>query len=369
MATITNSLSTNGIAVVLQSQGGALSIGTAANATVVTLGNVTGASAVNINTGTAGHTVTTTNGVFTVITGSGVIDLGQSATTGAINIGNSSAGALALASGANSTITITNASLGIQTGTGALNLNTAATANITTLGNVTGASAVNINTGTAGHTVTTTNGIITMVSGTGTVSISNDATNTTVNVATGAGAKLLTLGSASGASAVTINTGSAGITIPSFTTSGALVSTSSGLITDASASTSGFVLTSNGSGSAPSFQSAPASGFQWANTTGATQAMAVSTGYVSNDGATLVTFTLPATAAVGAEVAVLGSGSGLWTVAQNSGQTIHFNAVASTTGTGGSVSSTSQYDSITLICNVANTDWVAYQATGNLSVV
>ena len=369
MATLTNSLSTNNVAVVLQSNGGALGIATSAVATVLTLGNVIGASAVNINTGTAGHTVTTTNGVFTAITGSGVINLGASASTGAINVGNSSSGAMALASGAASTITITNASLGIQTGTGALNLNTVATANVTTLGNVSGASAVNINTGTAGHTLTTTNGIITMVSGTGTIAISNDATNTTVGIATGAGAKLLTLGSSNGASSVTINTGSAGITIPSFTTAGALVSTSSGLITDANASTSGFVLTSNGSGSAPSFQAAAASGFAWVNTTGATQAMAVTTGYVSNDTSTLVTFTLPAVAAVGAEVAVVGSGTGLWTVAQNSGQTIHFNAVDSTTGTGGSVSSTSRYDSMTLICNVANSDWVVYQATGNLSVV
>jgi len=368
MATITNSLSTNNVAVVLQSQGGALSIGTAPVATVVTLGNISGASAVNINTGTAGSTITTTNGVFTVITGSGIIDLGQSATTGAINIGNSLAGSLALASGGASTITITNQSLGIQTGTGNLNLNTAAAASIVTIGNVSGVSAVNINTGTAGHTMTTTNGIFTVVTGTGAISISGDAANTTIGIATGAAVKLLTLGSSSGASAVTINTGSAGITIPSFTTSGALVSTSAGLITDASASTAGFVLTSNGAGSAPSFQAAGASGFAWVNTTGAVQAMAVSTGYVSNDGATPVVFTLPAVAVVGAEVAVLGSGAGLWSIAQNAGQTIHFNAVDSTTGVTGSVSSTSRYDSITLICNVANSDWVAYLATGNLSV-
>ncbi len=481
MATITNSLSTNGVQVVLQSNGGALNIGTAADATVLTLGNITGATAVNINTGTAGHTVTTTNGVFSVLTG------------------------------------------------------------------------------------------------TGAVSISGDASNTTVGLATGAGVKLLTLGSTSGASSVTINTGSAGINIPSFTTSGALVSTSAGVITDATASTAGFILTSNGSGSAPSFQAnavtqgivtidgstgsvtgttvsiegtnsnivtagsgtaftialanspsvsgtvtagtgivattggltataggltvtagtvtitpfasfgalvtntsgvvtdaastagyvltgnsgsvptfqavsaigavvtvdgnsgsaSPASGiitisgsgpisssgsgstlaltttaanvinastgsatassnaftivgaggittsatgatvtitgsatgtFNWNNTTGATQAIAINNGYVSNDASTLVTFTLPATAAIGSQVAVVGSGSGLWTIAQNAGQTIHFNAVSSTTGVTGSVSSTSQYDSVTLICNIANSDWVVYQATGNLSV-
>ena len=204
--------------------------------------------------------------------------------------------------------------------------------------------------------------------GTGTISISGDATNTTVGLATGAGAKLLTLGSTSGASSVTINTGSAGITIPSFASYGVVGSTSAGLISDIAAGSSGTVLTSNGTGSLPTFQAVSA-GFAFVNTTGATQAMAVGTGYVSNDGASLVTFTLPSTAAVGSQVAVFGSGSGLWTVAQNSGQTIHFNAVSTTTGTGGSISSTSQYDSITLVCNIANTDWVVYQAAGNLSVV
>lgn len=131
---------------------------------------------------------------------------------------------------------------------------------------------------------------------------------------------------------------------------------------------SGYVLTSNGA-SAPSFQPASGGGFTWNNTTTGTQAMVVGNGYVDNGSGAPTVYTLPATAAVGSQVAVMGSGAGLWQIAQNSGQTIHFNAVDSTTGVGGSVSSTGQYDSITLICNVANTGWVAYLSTGNLSVV
>ncbi len=104
-------------------------------------------------------------------------------------------------------------------------------------------------------TATTLNNTITLDSGTAAVNISNDATNNSINIGTGTGAKLLTLGSATGASSVTINTGSAGLTVPSFSTSGALVCTSAGLVTDATANTAGFVLMSNGSGSAPSFQS------------------------------------------------------------------------------------------------------------------
>lgn len=109
--------------------------------------------------------------------------------------------------------------------------------------------------------------------------------------------------------------------------------------------------------------------FSWINVTTATQSMAVNKGYISNDGATLVTFTLPSTAAIGDMVAIQGSGTGLWTIAQNAGQTIHFNAVNSTAGAGGSVSSTSRYDSITLLCIAANTDFAFYSGAGNYTVV
>ena len=185
------------------------------------------------------------------------------------------------------------------------------------------------------------------------------------SITAGTGVIATTGGLTATAGGLTVTAGT--VTITPFASYGALVTNTSGVITDAAAP-AGYVLTGN-SGSVPTFQALPASPAFWNNVTGSTQAMAVGLGYISNDGATLVTLTLPATAAVGAEVAVMGSGTGLWTVAQNSGQTIHFNAVDSTTGVGGSVSSTSRYDSMTLVCNVANTDWVVYQATGNLSVV
>lgn len=352
MATITNSLSTNNVQVVLQSNGGALNIATSAIATVLTLGNITGASAVNINTGTAGHTTTTTNGIFTVVTGTGAISIGADATNKAITLGSNSM----------------SSAFTIDSGSGAINIGTSATAKTITLGNVTGATAVNINTGTGGHTTTTTNGVFGVITGTGTVNISADATANAINIATGAGAKALTLGSATSTSVVTVNTGSGGINIPSFSSYGVVGVTNAGLISDIAAGTSGFVLTSTGSSSLPVWSAASSGGLTWNDTTGATQAMAVQNGYVSNDGVTGVVFTLPAAAVVGEMVAVQGSGAGLWTIAQNSGQTIHFNAVDSTTGITGTVASTSRYDSITLICNVEDTDWVVYTATGNLSV-
>ena len=135
--------------------------------------------------------------------------------------------------------------------------------------------------------------------------------------------------------------------------------------------TSTYVLTSNGA-AAPTFQPAAGAGssiYPFSNTTGSTQAMVVNTGYVANDGASLVTFTLPPTASVGQVVAVQGAGTGLWKVAQNAGQSISFNAVTSTVGTGGSVSSMSQFDSIYLMCVIANTTWVVNNSVGDLSVI
>lgn len=114
---------------------------------------------------------------------------------------------------------------------------------------------------------------------------------------------------------------------------------------------------------------ATGAGFIWINVTSATQQMDVNNGYIANDGATLVTLTLPATAAVGDIVAVQGAGSGLWTIAQNDTQVIHSNLGDTTTGTDGSLSSTSRYDRVTLMCIATDTDWVVNGSVGTLSFV
>ena len=107
----------------------------------------------------------------------------------------------------------------------------------------------------------------------------------------------------------------------------------------------------------------------WVDVTAATQAMAVQTGYTSDNGATLVTFTLPATAAYGTIMAVVGKAAGLWKINQNAGQTIHFGTSNTTTGTGGSLASTFQYDVVYLLCSIANTDFTVLQSIGNITIV
>ena len=108
-------------------------------------------------------------------------------------------------------------------------------------------------------------------------------------------------------------------------------------------------------------------GSSWTDVTGTTQAMAAEAAYVANN-AGLVTFTLPAAAGFGTEISVAGFGAGGWTIEQNSGQTINFGNVATTTGVTGAISSTNRYDQIELLCVVANTTWIVLNSVGNLTV-
>jgi len=101
--------------------------------------------------------------------------------------------------------------------------------------------------------------------------------------------------------------------------------------------------------------------------TGATQAMAVNTEYTTNYGSGSCTYTLPSAAAVGDVIEVWGNSSNGWSIAQNAGQTIHILGSSTTTGVGGSLASTTQYDCIRLKCTVADTDFVGIP-TGNITI-
>lgn len=115
--------------------------------------------------------------------------------------------------------------------------------------------------------------------------------------------------------------------------------------------------------------SGTASGLGWTNVTAASAQMTADSGWVS-DRSSLVTLTLPVTAALGTAIAVAGNGSGGWSIAQNAGQNIQIGSASSTAGTGGSISSTNQFDSIYLVCIVANTTWSALGGVqGNLTIV
>ena len=113
----------------------------------------------------------------------------------------------------------------------------------------------------------------------------------------------------------------------------------------------------------------PASGgLTWNEETGTSATMSVANGYIANNAA-LVTLTLPTTASVGDIIRVTGKGAGGWKIAQNASEIIHFGVVDSTTGTGGSLASTETYDSVELVCVVANNEWVVISSVGNITIV
>lgn len=96
--------------------------------------------------------------------------------------------------------------------------------------------------------------------------------------------------------------------------------------------------------------------------------MVVNAGYITNKAGTAAAMTLPATAAVGSKLSVIGRGATGWSIAQAAGQTIHMNSVSTTTGAGGSLASTAQFNTVEMICTIADTDWTVVGSEGVLTV-
>lgn len=109
-------------------------------------------------------------------------------------------------------------------------------------------------------------------------------------------------------------------------------------------------------------------GLLWTEITGTSQTATINSGYIANNAA-LVTITLPTTAAQGAIIEVTGKGVGGWKLAQPASVLVHFGSTVTTTGTGGSLASTNQYDSLRIVCVTANTTWNVLSSVGSLTVV
>ena len=138
-------------------------------------------------------------------------------------------------------------------------------------------------------------------------------------------------------------------------TNGQLIIGNTGATPTAATLTAGAgIAITNGAGSITIAASSGTS--SWTVVTGTSASMAVDSGYISNN-AGLVTLTLPSTAAVGSTIQVQGLGAGGWQIAQNASQLIHIGNQVTTTGIGGFLASNNQYDSITILCVVANTTW------------
>jgi hypothetical protein len=106
----------------------------------------------------------------------------------------------------------------------------------------------------------------------------------------------------------------------------------------------------------------------WIDVTTSALTLVSDRNYVCDNGASLITFTLPTTAAFGTQIQIAGKSSGLWTLVENSGQSINFGSL-STTATTGSLSSTNKDDYIKLLCTTANTTWNVIGSIGNITII
>lgn len=97
-------------------------------------------------------------------------------------------------------------------------------------------------------------------------------------------------------------------------------------------------------------------GVTYNTVTGTTQLMANNNGYITNN-SSQITLTLPATSPIGSILEIIGLGAGGWKIGQTAGQNVQIGSVSSTVGTSGSVVSSNQFDSIRLVCIVANLTW------------
>lgn len=113
---------------------------------------------------------------------------------------------------------------------------------------------------------------------------------------------------------------------------------------------------------------ATGAGFTWTDVTGATQTLAVFNGYLTDRGAGVV-YTLPASAAIGDEIRIVGK-LGITTITPNANQQILIGNVSGAVGATGTAVATNVGDCITLICitSGASTVWRANSFVGNWTV-
>jgi hypothetical protein len=109
-------------------------------------------------------------------------------------------------------------------------------------------------------------------------------------------------------------------------------------------------------------------GLAWSEETSTSASLAIGNGTIA-DNVAQVTLTLPVTIAVGQRVGAAGKGAGGYQIAQNAGQIIHVAGSATTTGVGGSLTSTSQFDCLELLCITANTTFVVRNSEGTFTIV
>lgn len=109
-------------------------------------------------------------------------------------------------------------------------------------------------------------------------------------------------------------------------------------------------------------------GFPYVDVTATSITMTPNTIYYPNS-ASLCTLTLPSTFNQNDVFQIVGKGAGGWKIAQQAGQVVRLTSTSTTTGTGGSVSSGSRYDTMVLRVLTPNTELSATARNGSLVIV
>lgn len=152
---------------------------------------------------------------------------------------------------------------------------------------------------------------------------------------------------------------------PQLTTNGQLIIGSTGANPVAANLTAGPGITiTNGPGTI----TITAAGGTFTEVTGTSQTIAVNNRYSANN-ASLVTFTLPSTAAIGDWFEIMGKGAGLFKIAQNASGQINCVNQSTTAGVGGSLTAVEQYNWIRCTCITANNIWDVTGITGDFTIV
>lgn len=109
------------------------------------------------------------------------------------------------------------------------------------------------------------------------------------------------------------------------------------------------------------------SGLSW-NLITASQSLAPDNAYICVAPGGAISLSLPAVSSLGEEIEVVLNGATSWTITLAAGQSIRL-GIDTAIGPGGSISSLEQGDWIRLVCQVANTTWIACSDSGNFTVV
>jgi hypothetical protein len=158
------------------------------------------------------------------------------------------------------------------------------------------------------------------------------------------------------------------LAVTTSTAHGVLIGEAAGNVASTSAGTLGQFFISGGPSADPSFQTATPQ-LVVTPVAGTTQAMTSGHTYIANN-ASLTTFTLPATSAVGDILKIVGSAlnTGGWKVTYTTGQIIWGPAGSSTVTTGNAASATAAAQVMTMQCVVANTTWVITDNSGTITL-